>query len=163
MLAIQILIGLMIVLGVGIIVFSRNIIHAAYALSLALLGIAGVYVLLNAELLAVVQILIYAGGVVILLAFGVMMTHRLRGEKVLSGAKNQFPAATTAIAIFVILAHSISETNFPGSKALEMNNQVEHIGVAFLTEHIVAFELIAFILLVALVGAAYLAKLAANE
>ncbi|MEM8938565.1 MAG: NADH-quinone oxidoreductase subunit J [Bacteroidota bacterium] len=153
----------MIVLGVGIIVFSRNIIHAAYALSLALLGIAGVYVLLNAELLAVVQILIYAGGVVILLAFGVMMTHRLRGEKVLSGAKNQFPAAITAIAIFVILAHSISETNFPGNKVPKMNNQVEHIGVAFLTEHIVAFELIAFILLVALVGAAYLAKLAANE
>ncbi|MEM6734991.1 MAG: NADH-quinone oxidoreductase subunit J [Bacteroidota bacterium] len=163
MLAVQILIGLMIVLGVGIIVFSRNIIHAAYALSLALLGIAGVYVLLNAELLAVVQILIYAGGVVILLAFGVMMTHRLRGEKVLSGAKNQFPAAITAIAIFVILAHSISETNFPGNKVPKMNNQVEHIGVAFLTEHIVAFELIAFILLVALVGAAYLAKLAANE
>ena len=162
-LAIQLMIGLMILIGVGIIVITKNIVHAAYALALALLGVAGVYVLLGAELLAVVQIMLYAGGVVILLSFGVMMTSRLRGERVLSESKNQFLAASTSVLLLVLLVIGISSADFAPKESAVVDNQIEAIGISFLTDHIVAFELIAFILLVALVGAAYLAKMAANE
>ena len=159
---IQMLLVSIILLGVGIIVITKNIIHAAYALCLALVGIAGVYVVLMSELLAVVQIMLYAGGVVILLAFGVMMTNRLRGEKVLSGSRNQLLGGLIAIFLFASLVYLITNSNFNTNSPAEIN-QVERIGVSFLTDHIVAFELIAFILLVALVGAAYLAKSAADE
>ncbi|WP_420315701.1 NADH-quinone oxidoreductase subunit J [Ekhidna sp.] len=160
--AIQIFMGLLVLLGVIIILFTRNIVHAAYALCLTLIGIAGIYVLLLSELLAVVQIMLYAGGVVILLAFGVMMTNRLRGEKVLSGSSNQFIGAILSIGLFVGLTYLISSFPFE-IKIVPATDQIETIGKSFLTDHIVAFELIAFILLVALVGAAYLAKNAANE
>ena len=160
--AIQIFMGALVFAGVLIILFTKNIVHAAYSLCLTLIGIAGVYVFLMAELLAVVQIMLYAGGVVILLAFGVMMTNRLRGEKVLSGSSNQFIGGVLSVGLFVGLSYLISTASF-STKSINEQDQVESIGVSFLTDHIVAFELIAFILLVALVGAAYLAKNAANE
>ncbi|NQZ77467.1 MAG: NADH-quinone oxidoreductase subunit J [Ekhidna sp.] len=155
--------SIIIVLGVMIIVFTKNIVHAAYALALALIGVAGLYVLLSAEFLAVVQIMLYAGGVVILLVFGVMMTNRLRGEKVISESRNQLLGTLISLVVFAGLLFLFSQ--FDGTLKVHGNqgDQVRQVGIAFLTEHIVAFELIAFILLVALVGATYLAKMAADE
>lgn len=163
MVAIQIGLVLLIVLGTGVILLSRSVVHAAYALALALIGVAGVYVLMNAELLAVVQILLYAGGVVILLAFGIMMSNRLKDGQVLSGEKNQVLAAVISLGLLALLSFLISTTTWSLEKGAQPENQIEHIGVAFLTDHIVAFELIAFVLLVALVGAAYLAKKSTDE
>lgn len=160
---VPIILSLLMLLGVGIIVLTKNVIHAAYALALVLIAIAGIYVLLNAELLAVVQILLYAGGVVILLVFGVMMTSRLRGEKLLSESKNVLLGAIISLLFFGGLSYLIANHSFTGSVASGSKDQVKQIGVSFLTEHIVAFELIAFVLLVALVGAAYLAKMSRDE
>lgn len=160
--AIQIFLVFLVFAGVSIIVLSRNIIYAAYALCLTLVGIAGIYVVLMSELLAVVQIMLYAGGVVILMAFGVMMTNRLRGEKVLSGSRNKVLGAVLSLGLFLGLAYVISQISF-SKTSVGKTDQIKQIGVSFLTEHIVAFELIAFILLIALVGAAYLAKMAADE
>ncbi|MFK7952465.1 MAG: NADH-quinone oxidoreductase subunit J [Ekhidna sp.] len=154
---------LLILMGVGIILSTKNVIHAAYALALVLIAIAGVYVLLNAELLAVVQILLYAGGVVILLVFGVMMTNRLRGEKLISESKNVVLGGIISSVFFVVLCYLISNHFFSLSGIESEGDQVKQIGVSFLIEHIVAFELIAFALLVALVGAAYLAKMSRDE
>lgn len=153
---------LLILLGVGIIVFSKNIVHAAYALGLALIGIAGVYVVLMSEFLAVVQIMLYAGGVIILLVFGVMMTNRLRGEKVISESRNKILGSLISIGVFAGLSYVITNTQITFNQ-IKKTDQVSQVGISFLTEHIVAFELIAFILLVALVGATYLAKMAADE
>lgn len=160
---IQFAFGFMTLLGVGIIVLTKNIIHAAYALALTLIGVAGVYVILNADFLAVVQILLYAGGVVILLAFGVMMTNRLRGQKVLTGSKNRWIGGLIAITSFIGLSHLFSGVKLPTLNGTFQTDQVKQIGVALLTDHLVAFELIAFVLLVALVGAAYLAKMSTND
>ena len=159
----HIFIGLVTLLGVGIILVTRNIVHAAYALALSLVGMAGVFVLLNAQFLAVVQLLLYAGGVVILLAFGIMMTNRLRGEKVVSEVKNRFLGGVISIGVFGLLSYVIQDYEFVTSYPVSSNNQVKLIGISFLKDHIVAFELIAFILLVVLVGASYLAKSAADE
>lgn len=157
-------IGLLIMIftGVGIIVFSKNVVHAAYAIALTLVGLSGIYVLLHSELLAIVQILLYAGGVVILLAFGIMMTSRLGGE-VKTKSKNKLSAALLSASLFGLLVYLISSTDFPQKEMHPKEPQIAAIGIAFLTDHLVAFELVAFILLVVLVGAAYLAKMASNE
>lgn len=160
---IQIVLAALVIFGVAIIVVSRNVIHAAYALALVLISLAGVYVLLNAELLAVVQILLYAGGVIILLVFGVMMTNRINGNALLSESKNVIVASLLSITVFSSLSYVISEISFGTDKPVFVENQMESIGISFLTEHIVAFELIAFVLLLALVGASYLAKMSSDE
>lgn len=159
---IQIVLLVFTLFGVGIIVYTKNIVHAAYALCMTLIGVAGIYVILMSELLAVVQIMLYAGGVVILLAFGVMMTNRLRGERVTSKSTNIVLGAIISLGLFSLLAYLISSASFTISQ-VEAKDQIREIGVSFLTDHVVAFELVAFILLVALVGASYMAKMADNE
>ena len=160
---VHVLIIISILLGVLIIVQSNNIIHAAYALALTLTGTAGMYVLMDAELLAVVQILVYAGGVVVLLSLGVMLTNRLRGEAVVTGSRNKWIGAVISILIFLGFSGLIQSINPGTSKVQTASDPIEQIGVALLTEHLLAFELIAFILLAALVGAAYLAKMSSDE
>lgn len=158
----QILFFTLVILGIGILIFTKNVVYAAYALALVLISLAGCYVLLNAELLAVVQILLYAGGAVILLLFGVMMTNRLKGAKLLSESTNVIPALLVSLFFLTSLIYVFSEISFETIET-SSDNQVQSIGILFLTEHIVVFELIAFILLVALVGAAYLAKTSTDE
>jgi len=160
---IHIFIATIIILGVAIIALSRNVIHAAYALALTLVGVAGLYVLMSAELLAVVQLLIYAGGVVILMSFGIMLTQRLSNEQVLSESRNKILGFIVSLAIFIGLSYLISKADFRFDEVPTGDSTIERIGVSFLTDHLVAFELIAFILLVALVGAAYIAKMSADE
>lgn len=163
MLAIQILIVVIILFGASVIVSTKNVVHAAYALALTLIGIAGLYVLMNAELLAVVQILIYAGGVVILLSFGIMLTNRIGGQKVISESRNRFLGAISSLLIFAGFSTLIYQLDLHSLEVIAISDAITQIGVSMLTENLVAFELIAFILLVALVGAAYLAKVSSDE
>ncbi len=162
-LTLQVIFSLLALLGIGIILLTKNVIHAAYALALVLISLAGTYVLLKAELVAVVQILLYAGGVVILLVFGVMMTTRQGKNLLLSESKNRVLATLISITIFATISYIGFNTGILKPDPVATVDQVESIGISFLTTHLVAFELVAFLLLVALVGAAYLAKRSANE
>ncbi|MEP5612550.1 MAG: NADH-quinone oxidoreductase subunit J [Cyclobacteriaceae bacterium] len=150
-------------IGIAMIVKTSNVVHAAYSLALVLVSLAGIYVLLNAELLAIVQILLYAGGVVILLMFGVMMTNKGKTTKLISRSKNSFLALILSSTIFAGLVYLFTDISEVASDLDPSKSQIQEIGISFLTEHIVAFELIAFVLLVALVGASYLAKMSSNE
>ncbi|MEK6571394.1 MAG: NADH-quinone oxidoreductase subunit J, partial [Bacteroidota bacterium] len=66
--------ALVTVVSAFVVVFSKNIVHSAFSLLFTFFGVAGLYVLLNADFLAVTQLLIYVGGILILLLFGVMLT-----------------------------------------------------------------------------------------
>ncbi len=154
---------LLMLFGTGVILVARNVIHAVYALAIVLVSLAGIYVFLHAELLTVVQILLYAGGVVILLVFGVMMTNRDGDQKLLVKHNNVLFSALISIAVLVILMYLIEGQSFEFNPSADSGDQVRQIGISFLTDHIVGFELIAFILLVALVGASYLAKNASDD
>ena len=72
------------------ILFTRNILYAAFALMLTFLGVAGIFIFLGAEFVAITQVLVYVGGIVILIVFGVMLTNRLKGEKVTTGVYRRF-------------------------------------------------------------------------
>lgn len=151
----------MTVLPVVYLIFTRNIIRAAFAVVISLLGVAALYVMLHAELMAVVQIMIYAGGVIVLLLFGIMLTRRGSERGVFTGHRNELVGALTAVLLCVLLIKLILKARWTVVEIKEdiyVPDQVRFIGMQFLTRHVLSFELVAFVLLVALVAAAYLAK-----
>lgn len=157
------LFGAITVLPVVYMLFTKDIIRAAFALVLTLLGLAALFVLLHAEYMAVVQILIYAGGVIVLLIFGVMLTKRISDEGVFTGHRNVVLSVLVALVLLGVLVKLIAVSGLEWSgEAGAAGDQVKLLGQSFLTTHLVAFELVAFVLLVALVGAAFLAKKSNN-
>src|SRR6266853_2172784 len=77
----------------AIVVISKNIIYSAFALLFTFFGVAGIYVLLNADFLAVTQLLIYVGGILVLLLFGVMLTNKVVSVEMKTGTLQTFPAS----------------------------------------------------------------------
>ncbi len=151
--------GTVALVGSLLILITRNVVHAAMLLVTVLLSLAAIFVLFSADFLAVVQLLVYAGGIVVLLVFGVMLTKRKADGKLLSSTQFIFPGVLLGGLILMLLVRTVGgvESFYSGSEATKPN-QVETTGIAFMTEHLLAFELIAFILLVVLVGAAFIAK-----
>tara|TARA_Y100001949_G_scaffold86396_1_gene73078 strand:+ start:592 stop:1092 length:501 start_codon:yes stop_codon:yes gene_type:complete len=154
--------GAMVVLPVIYMLITRNIIRAAFALVISLLGIAAIYVLLNAELMAVVQILIYAGGIIVLLIFGIMLTKRVSDEGVVSEHRNVILGSALATILLGLITWGIFQSGLVWEGKPNTVDQVRAIGISFMTDYLLSFEVIAFLLLVALVGASYLAKRSGN-
>lgn len=139
-------------------IFTKNVIHAAYGLMLALLCLSALYVLLNAEFLAVVQIFMYAGGVVVLVVFGIMLTHRNRKGPPMTGHRQVVLSALIGLGLFTMLMKVTLREKLQWTRQAINLDQTKEIGIRLLTDHLLAFELIALLLLMALVGAAFLAK-----
>ena len=150
-------VGLM-VIATGFMIFTKNVIHAAYGLAVVLLCLAALYVLLNAEFLAVVQIFMYAGGVVVLLVFGIMLTNRNRKGPPVTGHRQVLTSSLIGIGLFALLLKVMLGEELMWKPDPILHDQTKEIGILFLTDHLLAFELIALLLLMALVGAAFLAK-----
>lgn len=148
------------------ILFTRNVMYAAFCLFIVLLGVAALYVLAGADFLAITQLLVYVGGVLILLIFGVMLTHRTHRESsgksnaVLTSHLNRFSGAFVAIAVFSALFWLIAHTRFLITESPKIPAHyatIRQVGINLMTTHVWAFEVAGLLLLVALVGAAYLA------
>jgi NADH-quinone oxidoreductase subunit J len=151
------------------ILFTRNVMYAALCLFLTLLGVAALFVLAGADFLAITQILIYVGGVLVLLIFGIMLTYRSDRESnqkknlVLTSHLNQFWGGLVALGIFGVLLWVILNANFMithSPQLAEVTTQrstLRTIGVHLMTTHVWAFEVAGLLLLMALVGAAYIA------
>ncbi len=150
--------GLLIFVSGLTLIFTKNLIYAAFLLALCLLSISGFYVIYNASFLAVVQILIYAGGILILLAFGIMLSNRSPEGKVSVGHHLLFFGTLVTLSISLIVYALMDFPTILAQDLYQTTGQVRGIGIRFLTQYILAFELIAFLLLVVLVGASYLGK-----
>ena len=150
--------GLLIFLSGLTLIFTENLIYAAFLLDLCLLSIAGFYVIYNASFLAVIQILIYAGGILILIAFGIMLTNRSPDGKVIVGYHLLFFGSLVTLGMALLIYALMGSSTIGPQEVLQTTGQVKEIGLRFLTQYILAFELIAFLLLVVLVGASYLGK-----
>ena len=150
--------GGVIVLSSLLMVFTRNVIHGVYGLAMVLLSIAGLFVLLNADFLAVVQIFMYAGGVVVLLVFGIMLTNRNKKGPPLTGHQNRLPASLATLLLMVGIFYLTLRSRLEWAPEVTSQDQTKRIGELFLTDHILAFELIALLLLAVLVGASFIAK-----
>ena len=141
--------------GALVVVLTRNIVYAAFGLLVALVGVAGVFLLMFAEFLALVQVLIYGGAIVIVILFALMLT-RIQDFENLSDNRQWPIAALAAMGIFGILAAAVVGTSI---------RTVERQGVAFealgnnlFTQWAVPFEVASLVLLVALIGAIVLVR-----
>lgn len=148
------------------IVFTKNILHAALALLAALLGIAAIFVLFHADFVAISQIMIYIGAILVLIIFGLMFTVRGSKEGVISGNRKLFPGLLAGALILGILLYAILIFDFNSVPHLQkaafgqtviQHSTVSHIGMGLMTDYILPFEIAAVLLLVAVIGAAFIA------
>ncbi len=142
-----------------ILAFHTRLVHAAFLLFVILFGMAGLFVLAGAEFLAVSQVIVYVGGILILIIFGVMLTQRdqLIGSQ---AGWHRLPAGILLSGAFAyVLWRNFGSLNYhPGQASAPLRPNVEQIGMETVTTYVLPFELISILLLVALVGAAYLAR-----
>lgn len=144
------------------IVLSQNIIRMAVYLLMTLAGAAAFYFMLNAEFLAAIQLIVYAGGTLILIVFGVMLTSKNPFARLttshLERALAMLIAGSIAVAAVVALIHSPVPQHDARVLSAPTHDHVAGLGRALLSEYLLPFELAAVLLLVVMVGAAYLAR-----
>ncbi len=154
--------ALMTIASALVVVTVRNIVHAAFSLMVTLFGVAGLYVFLQADFLAATQVIVYVGGILVLILFGVMMTsgrlemriHIERGQLLLGGV--------VALALLMLLLTVIANT--PVWKNLtddgtELPPTTERIGELILNgPFLLPFEVVSVLLLVALIGATLISR-----
>ena len=148
------------------IMLTKNILYAAFALIATFIGVAGLYIFLGAELIAATQILVYVGGILILLVFGIMLTNRLGGQKVVSLTYRKILGLVIASAFFVILFKGIMVANFGGMRWMNRSGEkagIADFGLTLMTDYVLAFELIGILLLLALIGAVRISARAGKE
>lgn len=138
------------------ILFTRNILYAAFALVITLLCVAVFYIFANAEFLAVTQIMIYVGGIVVLMIFGVMLTSKASSTGSQPATTNVFMGAVVAVGMMIVLIYGVLRMNLSALKSTS-GNRIEDIGQGLMTEFVFPFEIAAVLLLIALVAAAVIA------
>ena len=146
------LLALLVLVGAAWVVSLRNLFRAALSLGLVLLGVAGIFLLLEAEFLAFVQILVYVGAILVLIVFAIMLTARLQGAPSVPASRQRIPAAIAAGALFLILGLSTQALLWPAQPAEEAI-QAAALGGRLVTTLVLPFEVVSLIFVAALVGA----------
>ena len=137
------------------VVMTRNIVYAAFALLASLMGVAGIFLLAFAEFLALVQVLIYGGAIVIVILFALMFT-RIEDFEHLTDHRQWPVAAIVAIAVFGVIAATIVTTTVRTTERQGIS--FEALGDSLFTQWAVPFEVASLVLLVALIGSVVLVR-----
>ncbi len=148
---------LTIVSAVGV-VFSRNIVYAAFSLLFTFFGVAALYVLLSADFIAITQILLYVGGILVLIVFGIMLTTRAYKVEMKRGILSIVPAVVVAGVIAGTLIGVLTTTKWPSTNLSPYEDTARPIGALLMTNYVLPFELASILLLVALIGAVIIAR-----
>ncbi len=136
----------------------RNVVHAALALIGTFFGVAGIYLLLEAEFLAVVQVLIYVGAVSVLILFSIMLTRGLM-QSTYTSLNNQWGIALlVSIALFAAMTVIAIVGNWPVGSTAITGDLVPALGKLLVTSYVLPFEVVSVLLLGALVGALLIAR-----
>ena len=140
------------------VVLSKNLFHAVLWLALALTGTAGIFLLLNAEFLAAVQLLLYAGGIITIVVFAIVVTERLVGERLSQTNRGVVSGALVAIALLVVIVNTLMQRELPSTPLPQLSDITRLMGQQVLTTFVLPFELLALLMLVAMLGAIYFAR-----
>jgi NADH-quinone oxidoreductase subunit J len=140
------------------VVLARSLIYSAFSLLFTFFGVAIIYVFLGADFLAATQVLIYVGGILVLLLFGVMLTHRLYSLNLRTETFQLIPGVLIASAVFISLALAATHTQWHWVADKPRVPTTDSIGTLFMTEYLLPFEIASLLLLVALIGAAMLVR-----
>ncbi len=149
------LLAAMIVVSAVGAVFLNNVVHAALSLVVAAMGIAGMFLLLASEFLALVQVLVYGGGVAILLMFGLMLTNATDDPVVIDGSQKPF-AFGIGIVLAVVIAAAMLDASWGAAEMTVVG--FRDLGARLYRDFGVPFEVASLVLLAALVGAIAIAR-----
>ena len=139
------------------VVFARSLIRSAFALLFTFFGVAALYAFIGADFLAATQMVIYVGGILVLLLFGVMLTHKLYDLNLKSETHQFFPSLMAALIVFAALVTFMLRARWTNaSQSLEPTTA--SIGQLFMQEYILPFEVSSILLLLALIGAAMIVR-----
>jgi NADH-quinone oxidoreductase subunit J len=140
------------------VVLSKNLFHAVLWLALALTSTAGIFLLLDAEFLAAVQLLLYAGGIVTIVVFAIVVTERLVGERLTQTNMRIGGGAFVSVVLFAFIVVVLGRHTLLASRPEMPGDLTRLIGEAVLTRYVLPFELLAVLMLAGMLGAIYFAR-----
>jgi NADH-quinone oxidoreductase subunit J len=143
------------------VVFFRNIVHSALSLVVTFLGVAALFITLEAEYLALVQVLVYGGAVSVLIVFALMLIQRGSVKETNMFGRLAVPAFFTAFAVFALIGWSLLQKNWvvkAGQTPAAAGNAVFSIAEVMLARYVFPFEIAAVLLLVAMIAAIVIGK-----
>lgn len=146
------------VAGAAGVALSRNILYSAIGLLMALLGAGSLYVFLSADFVAVTQLLVYIGGVLVLVLFAVMLTNRIEEIAVSNSSLGLFGGVLLFVAVAPVLLAVAALTPWGTSAAAPLSATAAAIGHGFLTRWLLPFEVASLVLLATLVGSVVIAR-----
>ena len=153
----------MTVISAAIVAFTNKIIYAAFALLFTLFGFATLYIYLSADFIAVSQVLIYVGGILILILFGVMLTTKIYDVSAKSERNPILPALIAGIGTSIVIGFVIFRTPWNVVVDKEFTTIAPDIGNAIMGKFLLPFEVASILLLAALIGSVLLARSEENE
>ncbi|MBC8311299.1 MAG: NADH-quinone oxidoreductase subunit J [Candidatus Marinimicrobia bacterium] len=140
------------------VVVSSSLVHSAVALLFTLFGVAGLYIFLYADFLAATQVVVYVGGILVLIIFGVMLTNKIDTPSIASSSSNQVVGAIVSLLLFAFQLGVIFKTDWHIGDGAIVENTVRPIGLMLLNEYLLPFEVVSILLLGALIGASMLSR-----
>ncbi|OGU58667.1 MAG: hypothetical protein A2X64_09195 [Ignavibacteria bacterium GWF2_33_9] len=156
------LFAFIVVLSAMGVVFSRKLMYSAFSLLFTFFGVAGLYAVLNADFLAVVQIMIYVGGILVLIIFGVMLTSKVTGVDIVSGGTGKtlyIGSTVVSAAMLFFLTYLYNTVNWHLPEVTKYSEtSLDAIGNLLLTKYVLTFLVAAILLLIAFIGAALIAR-----
>jgi len=152
------LIAAITVISAAFVVLNNQLVYSAVALLFTLFGVAGLYVFLWADFIAGVQLLVYVGGILVLIIFGIMLTNRISSVRISHKSVQQGVGGAVIIWLFIFLSIVILKTPWLNQTAIEPASSVAQVGKLLLMKYLLPFEVISVLLLGALIGAATLSR-----
>ena len=146
-----------------LVAFSRNIVYSTFALLGAFMGVVGIYILLAADFVAMVQLLVYVGGILVLTIFAVMLTAGIGDVTVSNRSVGTGAGLFTAGIAGLVMLYAIVRTQWHQAAAVTVAPTTYAIGNAFLGEYVLPFEVASLVLLAALIGAIVISRHEARE
>ena len=153
--------GLIVALTLGsafVVVLSQQLLYSAIALLFTLFGIAGLYIFMWADFMAGVQIIVYIGGILVLLIFGIMLTNKISSVNISHTSLQKSVGAVSALGVLGLLIPMILNTSWYQLSSKEPSQTADSIGRLLMMEYLLPFEVASLLLLGALIGAAMLSR-----
>ncbi len=140
------------------VVLSKNLFHSVLYLALSLTATAGIFLSLDAEFLAAVQLLLYAGGVITIVVFAIVVTERLVGDRITQTSRQLVNGFVVAGSLLVAVLLFLRSVPLPTTRPEMTGDLTRAIGQILLTRYVLPFELLAVLFVAALLGAIYFAR-----
>jgi NAD(P)H-quinone oxidoreductase subunit 6 len=144
--------------GAGWVAFSKNIVRSAFALLLTFFGVAGLYALLSADLVAVIQLMVYVGGVLVVMLFAVMLTARIADVRASNRSLGMIAGVAATVPLAAGLCWIAVQIPLPVPELAPQPPLSAAVGNALLQGYVVPFEVASVLLLAALIGAVVLSR-----